>query len=267
MNDLRRELAPISEDAWHFIEEEIRSSLKTALSVRKIVDFSGPRGWEHSSINLGRVRSIEKEFVKGVQAHLRMVQPLVELRTIFDLDRGELDSSSRGSRNMDVNPGIVAALQLAYAEDKAGYYGFQEAGIQGICSASPHKPFQLPPDPAAYPEVVAEAMEKLRETGVHGPYAMALDGAGYTALSRAAIGGHLVLSHVQRLLEGPVVWAPALNGAVVISMRGGDFELEVGRDIEIGYLDHDAARVRLYLEESIAFRALSPEAAVTLLHS
>jgi uncharacterized linocin/CFP29 family protein len=267
MNDLRRELAPVSEEAWSFIENEIRSSLKTALSIRKIVDFSGPHGWEYSAVNLGRVRSIENDFAKGVQARLRMVQPMVELRTIFDLDRGELDSVSRGSRDMDVNPGIAAALQLAYAEEKAAYYGFKEASIQGICPASPHRPFKLPPDPAAYPEAAAEAMEKLREAGVQGPYAMALDSASYTALSRATIGGHRALEHVQRLLEGPVVWAPALNGAVVLSMRGGDFELEVGRDTEIGYLDHDASRVRLYLEESITFRSLAPEAAVTLLHS
>ena len=34
---------------------------------------------------------------------------------------------------------------------------------------------------------------------------------------------------------------PAVNGAVVLSTRGGDFELTVGRDLSIGYASHDAA--------------------------
>jgi uncharacterized linocin/CFP29 family protein len=51
---------------------------------------------------------------------------------------------------------------------------------------------------------------------------------------------------------------------VVVSLRGGDFELVVGRDFSIGYLDHDAKRVRLYIEERFTFRLLSPQAAVPL---
>jgi uncharacterized linocin/CFP29 family protein len=66
------------------------------------------------------------------------------------------------------------------------------------------------------------------------------------------------------MLDGPVVWAPAVDGAIVVSQRGGDFELVVGQDISIGYTDHDAESVSLYLEESLTFRVDSPEAAVRL---
>ncbi|MEO5376124.1 MAG: bacteriocin family protein [Alphaproteobacteria bacterium] len=38
----------------------------------------------------------------------------------------------------------------------------------------------------------------------------------------------------------------------------------VGRDFSIGYLDHDAKSVHLYIEESFTFRLLSPLAAVAL---
>jgi uncharacterized linocin/CFP29 family protein len=69
---------------------------------------------------------------------------------------------------------------------------------------------------------------------------------------------------VRRIVEGPIVWAPGLAGAVVASLRGGDFELVVGRDFSIGYLEHDAKVVRLYIEESFTFRVLSPQAAVPL---
>ena len=77
-------------------------------------------------------------------------------------------------------------------------------------------------------------------------------------------GGYPVLEHLRLILEGPVVWAPAVEGAVVVSQRGGDFELVVGQDLSIGYLDHDRETVSLYLEESVTFRAAGPEAAIAL---
>jgi uncharacterized linocin/CFP29 family protein len=72
---------------------------------------------------------------------------------------------------------------------------------------------------------------------------------------------------VRRFLDGPIVWAPGLQGALVLSMRGGDFELVVGQDASLGYLDHDRHKISLYLEETFTFRLLSPEAAVPLVFS
>ncbi|MGH8741657.1 MAG: encapsulin, partial [Burkholderiales bacterium] len=69
---------------------------------------------------------------------------------------------------------------------------------------------------------------------------------------------------VRRLLDGPIVWAPAIDGAAVLSLRGGDFELTVGADFSIAYLEHSASSVRLGLQESFTFRVLSPEAVVPL---
>jgi uncharacterized linocin/CFP29 family protein len=54
---------------------------------------------------------------------------------------------------------------------------------------------------------------------------------------------------------------------VVLTTRGGNFELVVGRDLSIGYTRHDATKVKLYLLESLTFRVLSPEAAVWLRHA
>jgi uncharacterized linocin/CFP29 family protein len=264
MNDLRRELAPVTDEAWKYIEQEIRRNLTIALSARRIVDFSGPHGWNYSAINLGKAGIADETFAKSVQMRSRTVQPLVELRSPFELLRDDLDSISRGASDANIQPAIDAALALAHAEDRMVYYGRPESGFRGICEAAPHPPLELPPDHQSYPHIIADAMEALREAGVHGPYAIALDSAGYTALSKTTVGGFPVLMHVQRMLDGPVIWAPMLNGAVVLSIRKGDFELVVGRDISIGYLDHDIARVRFYLEESIAFRVLSPEAAITI---
>ena len=67
-----------------------------------------------------------------------------------------------------------------------------------------------------------------------------------------------------RPLVRPIVWAPAAEGAFVLSLRGGDFQLFAGRDFSIGYLSHPVERVTLYIQESIFFRINEPEAAVAL---
>lgn len=51
---------------------------------------------------------------------------------------------------------------------------------------------------------------------------------------------------------------------MVLSQRGGDFTLSVGQDLSIGYLDHDADTVNLYLEESFTFQTEEPDAAIAL---
>jgi uncharacterized linocin/CFP29 family protein len=119
-----------------------------------------------------------------------------------------------------------------------------------------------------YPRVVAEALNKLRKTGIDGPYAIALGPRCYTGLTEITTrGGYPVIEHVRRLVDGPIVWAPGINGACVLSMRGGDFDLTVGRDFSVGYSSHDATSVGLYLVESFTFRLITPEAAVPLVYT
>jgi uncharacterized linocin/CFP29 family protein len=77
-------------------------------------------------------------------------------------------------------------------------------------------------------------------------------------------GGLIVFDHLRRILDGPVVWAPGVAGAVVVSLRGGDFTLHCGQDLAIGYHHHDGDTVHLYLEESFTFVIATPEAAVAL---
>ena len=77
-------------------------------------------------------------------------------------------------------------------------------------------------------------------------------------------GGYPVFDHLRHILSGPIVWAPGVRGAVVLSLRGGDFLFESGQDLSVGYDHHDADAVSLYIEESFTFRVATPEAAVAL---
>jgi uncharacterized linocin/CFP29 family protein len=122
----------------------------------------------------------------------------------------------------------------------------------------------LPSNVKGYPGVVAQAVSQLRLAGVNGPYTLLLGTEPYTAIGGATDDGYPVLQHIQRLVDGKIIWAPAIEGGVVLTTRGGDFDLTIGQDISIGYLSHSETTVRLYFQETITFLMLTTEASVVL---
>lgn len=264
-NHLMRSFAPVSDTAWAEIEGEASAVLRQFLTARKLVEFSGPKGWTHAAEPLGRVTPLGDAPHEGVEGALRRVQPLVELRTNFELDRSELDAIDRGVADPVLDPVADAARRLALAEDGAVFEGYPAGQIEGMAQSSPHDPIPISSDYEDYPSSVAKAVSTLRLDGVEGPYGIALGPRCYQGVVETTQrGGYPVLDHIRAILGGPIVWAPAVDGAVVVSLRGGDFELVVGQDISIGYRSHTDSGVSLYLEESMTFRVLGPEAAIAL---
>jgi uncharacterized linocin/CFP29 family protein len=267
MNDLLRQHAPITEEAWREIDAEATRTLKTQLAARRLVDFKGPKGWSRSAVSIGRTIPLSPSLGEGVDARKRLVQPLIEIRIPFEVSREELEAIGRGASDPDLDPVRNAARAAAVAEDRAIFQGYHPGEIEGLFSASAARALTIPDDFAKYPDVVAEATNRLRREGVDGPYAIALGPRCYAGLTRSTDRGYPVINHVRQLVDGPIVWAPAADGAIVLSLRGGDFELTVGQDFSIGYLSHTGGSVLLYLQESFTFRVLSPEAAVPLVYS
>jgi uncharacterized linocin/CFP29 family protein len=265
MNHLLRSLAPISDAGWNLLDQEARERLTGALAARKLVDFSGPHGWDHSGTNLGRTEPVDGTPCEGVAALQRRVLGLVELRSDFSLSRDELRAGERGAEDVDLESLDESARLIARAENIAVFHGYEQAGIVGVTEASTQDSIPLSEDYDAYPGHVAKALELLRRVGVGGPYGLALGTEGYTGVIESTEhGGYLVFDHLGKILGGPIIWAPGVKGAVVLSLRGGDFLFESGQDLSVGYDGHDADAVRLYLEESFSFRVATPEAAVAL---
>jgi uncharacterized linocin/CFP29 family protein len=264
MNHLLREKAPISDAGWSMLDQEARDRLTPALAARKLVDFSGPNGWEYSATNLGRVSPLTAPPSDGVSGLQRRVLPLVEVRADFELSRSELRDGDRGADDIDLEALDNAAHQIAVAENVAVFHGWKNA-ISGIAEASPYKQASLGKVADQYPRPVAGAIEELLCNGVSGPYGLALGREQHRrVVETAEHGGYPLLDHLHKILEGPIVWAPGVKGAIVVSLRGGDFVFESGEDLSIGYDSHDGEVVRLYLEESFSFHVATPEAAVAL---
>jgi uncharacterized linocin/CFP29 family protein len=263
MNNLYRELAPISEEAWSQIEEETARTFKRYLAGRRVVDVQGPGGVALPAIGTGHLRNI-KASGDGIVARQREVNALVELRVPFELSRQQIDDVERGANDSDWQPAKDAAQRLAFAEDRAIFDGDAAGGIGGIREGTSNPIKTLPADIRAYPDAVAQAVSQLRLVGCNGPYCVLLSADAYTGLSETSDHGYPVLEHIKRLVDGEIIWAPAIAGAFVLTTRGGDFGFYLGQDVSIGYLNHTDTTVRLYLQETFTFLLLTTEAAVAL---
>lgn len=263
MNNLHRELAPISDQAWAQIEEEASRTLKRHLAARRVVDVKGPNGLAFSAVGTGHVHSIAAPG-EGIQATQRDVKALVELRVPFRLDRQQIDDVGRGANDSDWEPVKEAARKIAFAEDRAVFNGYAAAGIQGIRQGSSNPGIALPASIRSYPDAVAQALRQLRLAGVNGPYALVLGAEAYAAASGGSDEGYPVIEHIERVVDGGVIWAPAIEGGFLLTTRTGDFELDIGQDISIGYHSHSNTSVDLYFLETFTFQLLTTEASVVL---
>jgi uncharacterized linocin/CFP29 family protein len=262
-NNLYRNLAPVTDVAWAEIELEATRTFKRHIAGRRVVDVSDPGGPVTAAVSTGRLVDVEAPS-DGVVAHLRESKPLVRLRVPFTLSRVEIDNVERGAQDADWDPVKAAAKKLAFIEDRAIFEGYPAASIEGIRGASSNKPLTLPPDPRGIPDVITQAISELRLAGVDGPYSVLLSAEVYTKVSETTEHGYPILEHIDRLVPGDIIWAPAIDGAFVLTTRGGDFDLQLGTDVSIGYTSHDAETVQLYLQETLTFLCYTAEASVPL---
>ena len=264
MNHLLRSHAPITDEGWQQLEHEIQQRVVPALAARRLVDFSGPHGWSHSASNLGRVRASPPP-ARGCAP---TSAGCCRWPSCGPTSRSPATSCSTSiggppiptSRDLD-----AAARRIAEAENVAVFHGWPAADLVGIAQGEGLTQIALGSNVELYPRHVAKAVETLLSIGISGPYGLALGPDDYTSLVETTEhGGLIVFDHIRQILGGQIVWAPGVQGAIVLSQRGGDFVFEVGQDLSLGYDHHDADHVHLYLEESFTFRASTPEAAVVL---
>src|ERR1700730_4055566 len=185
MNNLHRELAPISDAAWAEIEEETKRMLKRYLAGRRVVDVPAPSGVGLPAVGTGHLLPIAPP-AEDIVARQREVKALVELRVSFELTRAAIDDVERGSEDSDWQPVKDAARLIAFAEDGSIFEGYDRANIQGIRQGTSNPIMTLPADVRAYPDAIAQALNQLRLAGVNGPYCVVLGAEAYTALQESS---------------------------------------------------------------------------------
>ncbi len=264
MNNLYRELAPISTAAWADIEAEAMRTFTRHVAGRRAVDLIGPAGQTLAAVGTGHLNRLDAP-AEGIIANSREVVPVVEFRVPFTVDRQAVDDVERGAKDSDWQAVKDAARKIAYAEDRAIFDGFDAAGITGIRTATSNPTLSLPSDVREYPNVVAQALTALRLAGVGGSYCLLLSADAYTQVAETTDHGYPIREHIARILgDGEIIWAPAIDGAFLLSTRGGDYELHLGQDLSIGYQSHDSEHIELYFQESLTFLVQTAEAGVVL---
>ncbi len=263
MGLLRRHIAPLSPEAWQETEDTVRDVLRARLSGRRVVDVSGPHGLDRAAVGLGRLEVPKSKTRQTVGYGVHRVQPLVEARAGFELDLWELDNLARGAEDVELGPAEQAARDLSDFEDGAIFNGFQPGGITGLMTLEEHEPLRLELQVEAFAGAVGTALLLLKDHAIGGPYALVLGPAAYRWVDSQSCG-YPLRRQISGIFGGDIIYSPVIEGGLLLSLRGGDFELTLGQDIALGYDAHGADQVKLFLTESFTFRVIEPAAAVVL---
>lgn len=252
---LYRDLAPVSKEAWEEIDERAEEVLKAYLSARKVVNVNGPKGLDYNVITEGRLTNVEEE--NGVCYAPYKVQPLVESRIEFEINRWELDNVQRGSKDVDYEPLEKAAEKMALFEDNAIYNGLPNGMIEGLNSSMELKPITFGKDVNDIMKSITEGIIKLREAYAHGSFTLIVGEEVYKRIISGETAYPLD-ERIETLIEGKILFSHSVDGAYLLPYNHEDLELTIGRDFSIGYQSHTNDKVRFFMAESFTFRVLDP---------
>ncbi|HAF30913.1 MAG TPA: bacteriocin [Bacteroidales bacterium] len=266
MNILKKQIAPLSDKAWKEIIDQSKEIFNIYLTARKFIDIDGPNGLEQGGVSTGRLIKTSNQIKEGVNYGLREVIPLVEIRKPFELDIWEMDNVDRGASDVDLEPAVVAAKQVALFEENLIYKGLKDGQVLGLEKSSIHPKATLPNDPKKLLKVIGEQVTTFKKHGVEGPFTLVLSDKKWEELASLE-NGYPFVKHLEEVLNVKVIINHGNFNSFIISERGGDFVLSIGQDISIGYDSHDTKKVKLYFAESFTFRVISPEAVIVLENS
>lgn len=264
MDILKRRKAPFSDEVWGVLEEEARAVFARHLISRRVVDYIGEKGLDFAGVNTGAVTA-SKDKLGSVTVGVRQNLPVLELKVPFTIKESELDLILRGSNAFDNSSIVKAAKALCEAENSLVFDGFKKEGISGVVTSLELDSIKMKGDDIL--PGVADAIKTLKNNQVEGPYALLIQPQYYSKLfSLAGNDGYPVTKKLNELLQGGnVLPTPTLkNGALVVSLRGGDYEILGGVDIAMGYEKEVEGGYELFLFETLTFRVNTPEAAIAL---
>ncbi|MCX7828955.1 MAG: bacteriocin family protein [Thermanaerothrix sp.] len=261
MDVLKRKFAPISDEAWAVLDQQARVVLKENLSARRFVDVLGPMGWDFHGFGTGKLMLPEGQQKGAVQYGIRQFQPMVEARVSFEMSIWDLDDISRGAKDVDLSSLEEAARKIAAFEEKAVYHGMDDGCIEGLIKGAAHSMELSVSKSKDMIMGVAKAVRSM-ETVVEGPFAL-VGGEKLFAAVDSFSEPYPMRKNLSELVDR-LIYAPSLEGALLVSLKGGHMELTLGQDMSLGYESHDSTTVRLFFTETFAFRILEPRAVTAL---
>ncbi|MCX7656830.1 MAG: bacteriocin family protein [Treponemataceae bacterium] len=257
MDIFKREQAPIASVAWNEIDKRARQVLMGHLTARRILHVRGPLGWNYAALPEGRLSILQESPIAGVRCGVYQVQPLVETRVSFKLDRWELDNILRGARAIDLSPLDEAAKNAALFEEQAVYNGFAAGGIVGLTAAATQKALSFGKEGSEIMLNLSRALVQMQEVHQRGPFSLIL-GKELWERANTEVQGYPLMKRIKDMVGGTVVYSSVLEGGLMIPHRHEDLELVIGGDFSIGYEHHDSRIVQLFIAESFTLQVVDP---------
>ncbi len=261
MDLLKRELAPLAQEAWNEIDERAVDVLKTHLSARKVVRVEGPKGWDYTSISEGRLDILEDTDEVAVKAGRYKTKALVETRITFSLSRWEMDNILRGARDANLDALEDAMEKMALFEENAVYNSYEKGGIKGLVETAENEPVFFGESGSDIMASLSKAVLVMQDAYQEGPFSLVVGEEGWRRLN-TEVQGYPLMKRVKDIIGGEVVFSSVMKGAVMVPYNHEDLELIIGGDFSIGYESHDAENVNLFVAESFTFRVLDPSLVV-----
>ena len=207
---LYRDLAPVPKEAWDEIDERAKEVLKSYLSARKVVNVNGPKGLDYNVITEGRLTNVEED--NNVCYAPYKVQPLIESRIEFEMNRWELDNVQRGAKDVDYEPLEKAAEEIAKFEDNAIYNGLANGMIQGLRNSMEFKAIPFGKSANKIMESITEGIIKLRKAYAHGSFTLIVGEEAYKRIISEETAYPLD-ERIETLIEGKILFSHAVDGA------------------------------------------------------
>ena len=263
MDILKRSLAPIVPEAWEEIDKQARTAITGMLSGRRFVDVKGPMGWKYDAVSEGTISLADETPVEGVNYGIREVLPLVEFRIPFTMPMWDLDDLSRGCLSVDFTPVHEAARKAALFEDMAVYQGLKSAGMLGLEIESDNDPIDMQLEEESIISSLLKAVSTLNSRSVGAPFAFVCSLPLWTKI-QASAKTYPLWKHISGILgtHSRIIPSSLYETSMLVSARGGDYELTIGQDFSVGYQSHSSTEVNFYITESFAFRVITPESIV-----
>lgn len=254
MDILKKELAPLTDEAWNEIESKAKEVFKTHLSARKVIHVKGPLGWDYTALTEGRLTNIEGKDGE-VYTGIYEVKPLIETRINFELSKWEIDNLIRGAKDIDLAPLEDAAKKSALFEENTLYNGYKSANIQGLQPSSTNKVIPLGNNGTEIMESISQGMLILRLAFANKPYTLVAGKEAWIRINRE-IQGYPLSKRIKDLLGSQIIYSEIVDGALLLPYDHEDLEMTIGNDFSIGYEASDEKIIQLFITESFTFRIL-----------
>jgi len=263
MEVLNQSNIPFGTAVWNTIESEISSYLTKRLTLRSVVDFKSEYTFETDAIPTKNVASIASQ--DGLEVFTREPIKMMEIKKSFTIPTSVIEDIKRDKPDFDTKVMMEAANSFAKVENETILSGQSAANIEGILSGVENT--LEAKEGKDILKAVAKSLGIFNANFVDGTFKLVISSATMATLYTESFDGMSLKSKLDEILgAGAIVINQDIGDdkALVISQRGGDFELYSGMDVSLGFEKETSEGVELFLMQTFAFRSIAPEAAVLI---